>query len=293
MPWKKKQKRDLRTELEKKGVPRYFKMSDDVEVRVLEFNLAENPSEYTIFLIPGFITVFQSWQKAMELLTKEFRVLYFESREKNTSRMPTKKIERKITLNQMARDIKEVVEQLELDKQKYIPLCSSTGGNILTHALAEKWLKPTGAIMVGPVMEFHLHWHIVFLSAIIPNIIIQSILKPIIKWYISKFYVNRKAEPEQLEKYMRALDECKMRKAMPLFRRMYKYQSWEKPPKIETKTLLLGASNDKMHATEETIRTHELIPDSIYVDLESNKATHSKPLVDELKSFIDYLEKLS
>ncbi|MHA1122345.1 MAG: alpha/beta fold hydrolase, partial [Candidatus Heimdallarchaeota archaeon] len=118
-------------------------------------NHTEKPIDYIIILIPGFLTVFQSWQRVMELLTPEFRVLYLETREKVSSIVP-RKLERKIKLTDMAHDIKEVIQQLEMDGQKYITLTSSTGGNILTEALSKEWLHPTGAIMVGPAIEFHI-----------------------------------------------------------------------------------------------------------------------------------------
>ncbi|NPE07008.1 MAG: alpha/beta hydrolase [Asgard group archaeon] len=286
---RKKQKKDYRTELEKKGMPRYFTMTDRAQIRVLEFNLAEKSNDYVIILIPGYLTVFQSWQRVMELLTSEFRVLYLESREKASSIIP-RKLERKIKLTIMAHDIKEVVHQLELDDQKYITITSSTGGNILTEALSKEWLHPTGAIMIGPAIEFHISLFVYIMSIIIPNFIKQGILIPAVKWYMSRKYVNTEAEPEQMEKYIRALKEANMRKAMPVLRRFFRYSIWDMPPKVKTPTLLLGASTDGMHATQECLRTHELMPNSIFVDLGSNKATHSEPLIEELEKFIIRLD---
>jgi pimeloyl-ACP methyl ester carboxylesterase len=282
---RKKQKKDYRTELEKKGLPSYYTMSDGSQIRVLDFNLSENPKDYIIVLIPGFLTVFQSWQRVMEILTPNYRVLYIESREKFTSIVP-RKLERKIKLTDMAHDLKEVFQQLELDGQKYIPITSSLGGNILTEALGKKWLKPTGSIMVGPSIAVHVSLFVVIMSAIIPNFIKKTIMVPSIKWYMRKFYVNVEAEPEQLYKYIRAFVEANLRKAMPLMRRFYRYSIWDMPPKVETPVLLLGASTDKMHAAQESLQTHELMPNSIYVDLGSNKATHSEPLIEELEKFI-------
>ncbi len=287
---RKKEKKDFRTELEKKGISRYFTMTDGAQVRVLEFNLAEKPNDYVIILIPGYLTVFQSWQRVMELLTPEFRVFYLETREKVSSIVP-RKLERKIKLTDMAHDIKEVIQQLEMDGQKYITLTSSTGGNILTEALSKEWLHPTGAIMVGPAIEFHISLFAFIVSIIVPNFIKQTLLIPAVKWYVARKFVNTEAEPEQMEKYVRALKEANMRKAMPTFRRFYRYSIWDMPPKVKTPTLLLGASTDGMHTTQECLRTHELMPNSIYVDLGSNKATHSDPLIEELEKFIIRLDK--
>ncbi|MCK5183058.1 MAG: hypothetical protein KAQ95_02045, partial [Candidatus Heimdallarchaeota archaeon] len=164
-----KQKEDLRAEIEKKAKEIYCEMSDGTKVKILDFDLAENPNKYTIFLIPGFTTVFLSWEILVEILSKEFRILYFESREKSSSIAPNRKVQRSTTLRKMAYDIKEVTEQLELDKQDYIILCSSAGGTILVEALSEKWLNPPGAIMVGPTMEYHIQFIAPFLITIVPD----------------------------------------------------------------------------------------------------------------------------
>jgi len=284
-----RKKKDYRTELEKKGVPKYYTMSDGTQIRVLEFDLAEKPNEYVIILIPGFLTVFQSWQRVMELLTPNYRVLYIETREKVSSNVP-RKLERKIRLTDIAHDLMDLFPQLDLDEQKFICLTSSLGGNVLTEALSKKWLNPTGAIMVGPAIEIHLSLFVVVMSAIIPNFIKKTIMVPSIKWYMKRVYVNTDAEPEQLDKYIRAFEEANLRKAMPLMRRFYRYNIWDMPANVETPTLLLGASTDKMHAAQECLRTHELMLNSIYVDLGSNKATHSDPLIEELEKFIIRLE---
>ncbi len=282
-------KKDYRTDLEKKGVPKFYTMRDGAQIRVLEFNLAENPSEYVIVLIPGFLTVFQSWQRVMELLTPKYKVLYLETREKVTCYVP-KKLARKIRLTIMAQDLKEVFEQLNFKEQKYLVLTSSLSGNIMTEALANKWLNPTGNIMVGPSVAVHVSLFVVIMSALIPNFIKKAVMVPSIKWYMKRFYVDVKAEPEQLDKYIRAFVEADLRRAMPLMRSFYRYSIWDMPSKIEVPTLLLGASADKMHAAQECLRTHELMPNSVYIDLGSNKATHSEPLIEELEKFIIRLD---
>ncbi|MBN1328899.1 MAG: alpha/beta hydrolase [Candidatus Heimdallarchaeota archaeon] len=284
-----KKKKDLRAVLEKQAEIRYFEMYDGTKVRVLDFNLAENPSKYELFFIPGFITVFQSWQKVLEILTKEFRVYYFESREKCPSIFPNRKIERKTDLHKMAHDIKEVIDQLKLDGTNYITVCSSTGGTIEVEALSEGWLKPKGAVMVGPTIEFHIKWFIAAGVSIVPEFI-KWFFMPFTKWVLGRAYVDKKAEPEQFDKYVRALEEGKLRRMRRCLRQMRGYKCWDMLPKINTKCLLIGASKDKMHATEETIRTSKLIPNSKYLDLGSNKAAHEQPLIDAIKDFITEIE---
>ncbi|MCK5046223.1 MAG: alpha/beta hydrolase, partial [Candidatus Heimdallarchaeota archaeon] len=215
---------------------------------------------------------------------------YFESREKSSSIAPNRKVQRSTTLRKMAYDIKEVTEQLELDKQDYIILCSSAGGTILVEALSEKWLNPPGAIMVGPTMEYHIQFIAPFLITIVPDFM-KNLFMPLFRWFLGKFHVDKKEHPKQYAKYARSGEEAILRKIRRVLREMYRYNCWHMPPKIETRTLIIGASTDKVHATEEAIRTHELIPNSSYIDLEDNIAAHTQPMADALKDFIKELEK--
>ncbi len=284
-----RKKEDLRSEVEKKSKATYYTMSDGTKVRVLVFDSAKNPHEYSIFVIPGFVSVFQGWDEVIEPLSKEFKVYYFESREKSSSIMPNRRIERKVTLTRMAYDLKEVIEQMKLDDTKYITVCSSTGGTIQIEALSNKWINPPGAVMVGPYTEYSLHLIVPILLSLTPNFV-KDFFMPIFRFYMGKFHVDKEKYPEQYKKYVRAGEESNLRKIRKVIWRMgNKYSCWEMVPKVETKTLLIGAAEDKMHTTEMTQRVHELLPNSEYKDLGTNKATHSQPLVDSVKKFINEL----
>lgn len=282
-------KKDLRTELEKKAVERYFTMHDGVKVRVLDFNLAEDPHEFSVFIIPGFVTVFQSWYEVVEKLSPKYRIYYFESREKAPSIYPKRKMEYQITFHKMAHDIKEVIEQLKLDEQKYITLCSSAGGTIEVEALSEKWLHPKGTVMVGPTVEFDVKWSAPFLLYLVPEFV-KKIFFPFFRLYMGTVYIDKKKYPEQYTKYIRAGEEAYLRRIRGLIRQMRKHQCWDMVPKIEAHCILIGATEDKMHASSMTKRVHELIPNSEFVDLGTNKNAHSQPLIDLM---IEYIERLS
>jgi pimeloyl-ACP methyl ester carboxylesterase len=285
-----RKKEDLRADIEKKAKEIYCEMSDGTQVRILDFDLAKKPNKYTIFLIPGFVTVFLSWEILVEILSKDFRVLYFESREKSSSIAPNRRVERSTTLRKIAHDIKEVIEQLELDKKDYIVLCSSFGGTVVYEALSEKWLKPNGIIAVGPTMEYHIKFISPFLITIVPHFM-KSLFMPLFRWYMGTVHVDKKKHPKQYAKYVRAGEEAHLRKIRRVLREVYRYQCWHLPPKVETKTLLVGASTDRVHDTEETMRTHKLMPNSSYIDLGDNIAAHSQPIADALFDFIKELEK--
>ena len=287
-----RKKKDSRTEFEKKAEIRYIEMSDCTKIRVLDFKLAKNPDEYILMFIPGFVTVFQSWEKVLKPLSEDFRILYFESREKASSIMPNRREERKITLQKMAYDIKETVEKLDLNSKKYVTVCSSTGGTIQVEALSKNWLYPQGCVMVGPMIEFNMKFIAGFMMTIVPEFV-KKLFHPVLRWYMGTVFVKKKEHPEQYAKYVRAGEEASLRKTQRVTRQTRKYQCWDMVPKIEHNCLLIGASTDKMHASEATKKVHSLLPNSSYIDLGSNEATHSEPLVKTIREYVVELKKNS
>lgn len=283
-----KKKIDRRTDLEKKAKELYFEMTDGTKVRVLDFDLAENPNKYFLFFIPGFTSVFQSWHKVIDILSKDFRVYYFESREKYSSVMPNRKIERNITFYKMAYDLKEVIEQMNLDSKNYITICSSAGGTIENIALSNDWFNPNGAIWVGPTIIYHISIVIPLFGTLCPPFM-KKMFMPAMRWYLKRKYVDSEAEPEQLVKYLRSAEEAELRKIRKPGWEMLGYNGQDMLPKVKTRSILIGASSDKMHLAEETLENCNLMPNAKYIDLGSNKAAHEQPLVDVIFDFIQEL----
>ena len=124
----------------------------------------------------------------------------------------------------------------------------------------------------------------------VPNFV-KEFFMPIFRFYMGRFHVDKNKYPEQYRKYVRAGEESNLRKIRRVIWKIgNKCSNWEMVPKVETKTLLIGATEDKMHTTEMTLRVHEMLPNSEYVDLGTNKAAHEQPLVDIMKKFINEFE---
>ena len=65
-----------------------------------------------------------------------------------------------------------------------------------------------------------------------------------------------------------------------------KYTIWEKLGAITCPVLIVGASKDKLHEPENLKKMTSLLPNAKYIDLETNRRTHSKEVVGALKKFI-------
>lgn len=107
---------------------------------------------------------------------------------------------------------------------------------------------------------------------------------------LSFIWIKRNESPEQAAKYIRAGREADPKK----WKKGIKYfgtATYEKLyPKINTKVLVIDESEDKMHETEITREIASLIQNAELVDLKTNKNTHSKPIVDTIREFIQRSE---
>jgi len=116
-----------------------------------------------------------------------------------------------------------------------------------------------------------------------------NLIKPPVKWYLRKFRLDVESDHEQYEKYCRAIDSGDPWKLKKGVLTMYKYEVWPLLKEIDTPTLMIGASRDKLHEPDNLRKMVRLMPRATYRDLETNKLTHSRKMVEELRKYLDEL----
>jgi alpha-beta hydrolase superfamily lysophospholipase len=230
-------------------------MPDGTGVRVLEFGAAAAGSSRALLLVPGFATVFQGWAEAVRLLSAGFRLYYFETREKASSLLPRRRAVRAITLHRMALDVAEVVRQLELESRPYYVLASSTGTTLVLEALSRGWIRPRGAILVGPMARHRLSRVAALLAFCLPQAL-KGVGMPFYRLYLHTTYTHRERQREQYTKYVRAAAEVSLPRIRRLMWEMTSYDGTHLLAAIRTPCLLVGAASDNMHRSAETRRVH-------------------------------------
>lgn len=210
---------------------------------------------------------------------QDFDVVYFESREKGSSKLVK---QAKMDIEIYSEDIIETIRQLHLEEHKLIVLASSSSVPIVGHAIASKKLQPKLTIFVGPIFIIPIPTIMRLMILILPAFFVKMVRGLAFIWIKRK----RSESPEQAAKYMRVGNEAdpkKWKKGLKHFANA----TYEKIyPKIDTKVLVIDESEDKMHETEITREIAALIPNAELVDLKTNKNTHSKPIVDTIREFI-------
>jgi pimeloyl-ACP methyl ester carboxylesterase len=264
-------------------------VSERVSLRVITFeppNPIHNPP---VVFVPGWITLMAAWKDVLREWTRDFTIYYIETREKISS-VVTGKVP--YTVEALGLDIASFVSRLGLQDRGYILFGSSLGATVLLDCSMKISPKPKCLVLVGPNAVFRVP---MFGMAIIRSFYppFYSAIKPFVKWYLRNFRLNVKSDTAQYRKYcdnLDAADPWKLKKAALAFS---KYEVWDLLPQIDVPTLIVGASKDKLHEPENLRRMVSLLPNVQYLDLETNKGTHSPEMVQAARKYLLEIKSLS
>jgi len=267
-------------EYEKYAEESYLAMSDGSQLKILRTYAKEDTSSgHTIFVNPAFGSIILGWNEFLMEAMKDFDIVYFESREKRSSKLVKKA---KMDMETYSEDIQEIIRQLQLEEDKLIAFASSSSVPIIGHTIAYKNLQPKLTVFVGPIMKMPIPTILRLMALILPTFFVTIIRSLSFIWIRRK----RSESPEQAAKYIRVgkeADPKKWKKGLKYFGTATYEILYTK---IDTKVLVIDESEDKMHETEITRKIASLIPNTKLVDLKTNKNTHSKPIVDIIREFI-------
>lgn len=268
-------------EYEKYAVESYLEMSDGSKLKILRTHAKEEVSNgHTLFINPAFGSIILGWDELLVEAMKDFDIVYFESREKGSSKLVKKA---KMGMEVYSKDIEETIRQLDLEEDKLIAFASSSSVPIIANTIAYSNLQPKLTVFVGPILKIPIPTYMRLMILILPAIFVKLIRE------LAYIWIKRKQSesPEQAAKYIRVGNEAdpkKWKKGLKYFATV----TYEKIyPKINTKVLVIDESEDKMHETEITREIASLIPNAELVDLITNKNTHSKPIVDTIRKYIE------
>ena len=262
----------------------YFLVSDGSEIRVLSSKPQDKPGNgYTLLLLPGWNTVVPGWDEVLMEAAKDFEVLYIESREKGSSKLARK------TRNDPDRhssDIQEVLNKSNVNQKKLIIFTSSFSVFLAADGLAKNKFDSFFTIFLGPSWKFNMPPTTRYIMHVLPNFFFTP-SKPIWRWWIKK---RKSEDPEQAAKYVRALEEADVKKWRTVAKRFAFANFKGTYEKIENHIIVVGMEKDKMHKSEEAKDIENFLSNSTYIDMGTNKKTHSAEMVEEIRKLIKKFE---
>lgn len=260
-------------------------VSDNVSLRVIEFHPQNKTTQPTVLFIAGWISLMKGWKIVLREMTKDFNIIYVETREKFSSQVSGKA---EFSVEAIAQDIVTLVGKFKLEKDKYIIFGSSLGGTSILESYRDLKTLPLCFVLLGPNAEYRAPWWWIVIIHLFWTRL-YGIIKPFVKWYMRKFRLDVETDRAQYEKYCNALDAADPKKLKPAALALVKYKVWDILEHIGLPVLIIGASKDLLHEPENLIKIDQMLPNSTYLDMETNTYAHGPEMVVELRKYIKTL----
>lgn len=259
-----------------------IEIDDQVTLRLIKFENPANEKKPVILFVAGWVSQISAWQEVLVELTRNYNLHYLETREKISSQI---KGHVEYGVEDIASDIVKVVSKSGFSNNRYCLMGSSLGATAIVNSCLSLTVKPLALILIAPNAVFRVpaFW-VPIIYAFHPHL--YFLLKPVIKWYLKNFRLSYKSDPEQYKKYSAALDAADPWKLKKGILRLKKYAIWDILPRVNYPALIIGASKDALHEPENLRKMTRLMPRATYIDLETNRKTHSKIMVDSAHHFI-------
>jgi pimeloyl-ACP methyl ester carboxylesterase len=250
-------------------------VSDGVSLQIIDFTPPNISREKPVIIfVAGWISLISGWKEMLKVLCAEYRIIYLESREKQSSKVPDiKKVS--FSMHRLALDLGEIIQQVIPPDGKFILAGSSLGATAILEYCGSDKRKPLSAILIGPNTEFRFPRLLgLIILPLHPSLYFS--IKPVIKWYLRNFRLDKKRSPEQIEKYENTLDCADPYKLKVNALALRNYALSERVNRLTVPCLILGATSDMLHDTGNIRQLVKIIPDAEYIELASNMETHSE-----------------
>ncbi len=261
---------------------RMERIAEGIELRVLSFTppvVHQNP---LIVFVAGWITQIDAWKSVLQEMTKDFTVLYVETREKISSRMDAGA---EYSIEAIGTDIVRLIEQWDIPPRGYVLVGSSLGATVIVESFHALTKPPAALVLISPnaVFRVPMIWKVIIVFFYPPFYVL---IKPFVKWYLKYFRLDTEADEAQYKKYCAALDAAdpwKLKKAVIALSR---YSIWHRLESLSCPVLLVGAFKDLLHEPDNFHKIAPMIPQVSVVDLETNANTHSPLVVSEIRKYL-------
>jgi hypothetical protein len=245
----------------------YVPVSDGAELLV--YYTTKKPDGYNIFYIPGYGSLPMSWNDLWDELYKDFNLYVLETREKISSKV---KWSHKGDMNRSGLDIKDSIENLDLDQKKTFIIAASSATLYVGRALAAEMIHPKGLIAIGIIRTPVLPSKLIYMSKFTPSFLINWALKTIGKLWLT-MVMPKGPQREAYKQYMQNASAMRYKKTKCLTW----WDATEDYKKIKTPTWIIGAVEESMHTEHESKLIRGLIKNSIYVEVPDFSYMHHLP----------------
>ena len=264
----------------------YVPMSDGAELLILHSELESTEDPINLIFVPGFSTGPFSWNDLWDCFYKEYNLFVVEKRELKSSKIKWK---HKANMDRLAEDLENIVEHFKLDPQKTVLMGTCLGSSIIGRMIARGNLTNfLGLILMNPPRRFFLPNALLPIGYITPSFFMGIIGKPLITTWLKLSMPPSQQRDIYLET-IRNAQGMRWKKYLAIT----KWDSFEDYAQIKCPTLVLGASEDKVHEDEVAREAASLIENSEFLASPSYYWMHFHPGAGEFTAEVNkYIKKL-
>jgi pimeloyl-ACP methyl ester carboxylesterase len=260
----------------------------DDGVRLTVFDWRPQTGAAPLVFVAGWVSVIEGWRPLLEVLVCERPVIYIETREKRSAMIDRGRLRPEIfTIPRLGDDVIAVCDELGIDPDRRVFFASSMGSNAVLEALKNRRLAARGAFLIGPNAEFRFPgWGkaLTYLPAGIYHPV-----RPLLVWYLRRFRVNARRDPEQMARYRHTLKAAHPQRLKLSARAVLGYSVLPGLETVEAPVAIAYAASDTLHGADEARRIVEVMPRGEAVECPSNTYMHTAAVAADLGRFLSRL----
>lgn len=238
-----------------------------------------------LVLVAGWITIVDSWVPVLARLAQNRRVIYIESREKQSANIRADKMDRNLfSVGHLGRDIVIVAEAVGLKFEETVLVGSSLGANAILEALKQGH-RCRAAFLIGPNAEFSFPLWVRPVMRL-PSAAYRSLV-PFILWYLRRFRLDVRAEPQQYERYRKSVEKTDFERLKLSALALEGYRVIQGFSAILDPVGVAFASSDRLHGEANARKLAEALPRGSALPCPSNAYLHRPEVVEELDRFVE------
>jgi pimeloyl-ACP methyl ester carboxylesterase len=251
-----------------------------VSLRVVSYEPKKPIGNIPVVLLGGLSTLLESLGGIIYGLSAEFPIHYIETREKSTSLIQG---DVPFTMDVHVQDVIAVLQFLNLAENQFDVLSYSLGGAIVLSGFHR--LNPRKILLLEPSPTFQYpSWSLKLIRSTLHLNLTR--FRFVANWYMRNVVIDKRNDPEMVRISAQALNHADPWKLRRCILAIAGFTVWESLKCVHCPVLLLAASKDKMHHPDEISRMVATLPNCRYVDLETNRRSHSPEATELICSFL-------
>lgn len=257
-------------------------------VRLTVYEWQPGTDARPLVFVAGWVSVIEGWRDLLGVLVSQRPVYYMETREKRSAVFELDKLRPDdFDIPRLGDDVIAVCDELEIDPKRRVFFASSMGSNAVLEGFKGGRLAGRGAFLIGPNAEFRFPGWGKALTYMPASV--YHLARPFMEWYLERFRVNTREDPEQMARYRRTLRAAHPVRLKLSARAVLDYSLFPGLETVTTPVAIAYAVADTLHEGSEVRRILDMLPRGEAVECPTNTYMHTAAVAGDLQRFITKL----